>query len=61
MNSSVCPKTGVLMYRGTRPMTIAHKGESVTVDMPGWHCDASGESIQDGSEMEVSDRALTAL
>ncbi len=61
MDSPVCPETGAPMRRGTRPMTIAYKGESVTVDMPGWYCDASGESIHDGSDMKVSDRALTAL
>ena len=49
------------MHRDTRPMTIAYKSETTTVDMPGWYCDASGESIHDGSDMKVSDRALTAL
>jgi len=61
MDSPVCPETGVPMYRGTRPMTIAYKGESVTIDMPGWYCVASGESVHDGYDMKVSDRALTAL
>ncbi len=42
-------------------MEIVYKGESVVVDMPGWYCDASGESIHDGSDMKVSDRALNAL
>ena len=61
MRNPVCPETGAAMHRDTRPMTIAYKGESTTVDMPGWYCDASGESIHDGSDMKVSDRALTAL
>lgn len=57
----VCPETGAPMVRDTRPMTISYKGETVTFDMPGWYCDASEESIHDGSDMKVSDRALTEL
>ena len=61
MPDPMCPESGTLMKRGVAPMTISYKGESATVDMPGWYCDASGESIHDGSDMKVSDRALTAL
>lgn len=61
MGNPFCPKTGASMHRGKGPMKIVYKGKSVLVDMPGWYCDASGESIHDGSDMEVSDRALKAL
>lgn len=61
MVKPVCPETGASMHRDTRPMTITYKGKSTTVDMPGWYSDASGESIHSGSDMKVSDRALTAL
>ena len=61
MGDPVCPETGASMHRDTRPMEIVYKGESVVVDMPGWYCDASGESIHDGSDMKVFDRALNAL
>lgn len=61
MGDPVCPETGAPMHRDTRPMKLVYKGESATVDMPGWYCDASGESIHDGSDMKVSDRALTSL
>ena len=56
-----CPETGAPMYRDTRPMTVAYKGETATFDMPGWYCDASEESIHSGSDLKVSDRALTEL
>jgi len=49
------------MYRAVRPMTLAYKGESLTIDMPGWYCDASDESIHSGEDMKVSDRALNLL
>ena len=61
MTSPVCPETGAPMYRAVRPMTLAYKGESLTIDMPGWYCDASDESIHSGEDMKVSDRALNLL
>ncbi len=61
MNNPVCPKTGVPMRRGMRPMTLEYKGARTTFDMPGWYCDASDESIHIGKDMKVSDRALNRL
>jgi len=49
------------MHRDTRPMTLTYSGRSITVDMPGWYCDASDESIHTGADMNVSDRALNRL
>src|ERR1700730_10160942 len=60
-SAAVCPVTGKPMVRDVRPMTITYKGQSVTVDMPGWYCDESGESIHTGEDMKVSDAALKAL
>ena len=61
MGNPICPVTGAPMHRDKRPIKIVYKGESTIVDMPGWYCEASGESIHDGSDMKASDRALTAL
>jgi len=61
MSNPVCPKTGAPMYRDVRPVTLAYKGESITVDMPGWYCDSSDESIHTGKDAVVSDRALNRL
>jgi HTH-type transcriptional regulator/antitoxin MqsA len=56
-----CPATGKPMVRDTRPMTLEYKGQSTMIDMPGWYCNESGESIHTGEDMKVSDAALTAL
>jgi len=56
-----CPETGKPMVRDTRPMTLAFKGHSITIDMPGWYCDDSSDSIHTGEDMKVSDAALQAL
>lgn len=60
-DAPVCPETGEPMVRDTRPMTLSYKGQSKTVQMPGWYCDASGESIHTGQDMKVSDTALRDL
>lgn len=57
----VCPETGKPMARGVRPITISYKGQSATVDMPGWYCDESGEGIHTGEDLKVSDKALKEL
>lgn len=61
MDEPICPETGRPMVRDVRPMTISYKGHSATVDMPGWYCDASEESIHTGEDMKVSDRELNRL
>jgi HTH-type transcriptional regulator/antitoxin MqsA len=60
-DNPVCPETGAPMHRDWRPMTISYKGQAMTIDMPGWYCDASEESLHTGEDMKVSDRALNRL
>lgn len=61
MTEPRCPQTDLPMVRGVRPMTITYKGHSATIDMPGWYCNESGESIHTGEDMVVSDQALNRL
>lgn len=56
-----CPETGAPMVRGVRRRVIFYKGHRAEIDMPGWYCDASGESIHTRADMKVSDRALAGL
>ena len=60
-DAPICPETGKPMVRDARPMTLTYKEQSTTIDMPGWYCNESGESIHTGEDMKVSDAALTAL
>jgi len=57
----LCPVTGAFMRRDVRPMTLTYRTQSITFDMPGWYCDASGESIHTSEDMKVSDRMLNLL
>ena len=61
MTEPLCPRTGAPMKRGVRPMDIEYKGKRLTVEMPGWYCDASDESIHNGEDLKISDRALNRL
>src|SRR3954469_22760469 len=61
LDDPVCHVTGAPMVRGVRPMTITYKGTSSTFGMPGWYCDASGESIHTGQDMKISDHELAKL
>jgi len=57
----VCPITGEPMVRDTRPFVISYKGRKQDISLPGWYCDASGESIHSRDDLKVSDRALATL
>lgn len=56
-----CPETGLPMVRAVRPDTVTYKGRTRAIQMPGWYCDASGESMHSREDMKVSDRALAEL
>ncbi len=60
-NAPRCPETGLPMVRAVRREVVTFKGRSREIDMPGWYCDASGESIHTRDDMKVSDRALAEL
>jgi HTH-type transcriptional regulator/antitoxin MqsA len=58
MNS---PETGETLTRGVRPFTVAYKGESVTVDLPGYYPAGEGDGVHVGKDMRVVDEALRGL
>ena len=57
----ICPETGKPMVRGTRTREISYKGQSATVEMPGWYCDESDESLHTAEDLKISDAALKEL
>jgi HTH-type transcriptional regulator / antitoxin MqsA len=61
MTNPVDPETGAPLHRDVRPLTLAYKGESITIDMPGWYGNKPDEGIHTGEDMKVSDRALNRL
>jgi HTH-type transcriptional regulator/antitoxin MqsA len=61
MNNPVDPETGTPLHRDVRPFTLTYKGESITIDMPGWYGDQPDEGIFAAEDMKISDRALNRL
>ena len=61
MANPTCPESGHEMHRDVRPRTYDYKGQSATIDVPGWYCDGCGESIHTGRDTKVSSRLLRRM
>lgn len=55
------PETGETLMRGVRPFVVAYKGETMTVDLPGYYPAGDGDGVHVGKDMSVVDEALRAL
>jgi HTH-type transcriptional regulator/antitoxin MqsA len=55
------PETGETLTRGVRPFAVTYKGESMTVDLPGYYPASDGESVHVGDDMIAVDAALRLL
>ncbi len=55
------PETGEPLRRGVRPFTVTYKGESMTVDLPGWYPEGDGDGVLVGDDMAAADQALRVL
>ncbi|MBZ9881797.1 type II toxin-antitoxin system MqsA family antitoxin [Mesorhizobium sp. CA10] len=55
------PETGETLTRGVRPFAVTYKGESMTVDLPGYYPASDGESVHIGDDMAAVDAALRIL
>lgn len=55
------PETGEILYRDVRPNEFRYKGESITLDMPGWYQLNGDDAIFSQEDMAVHDKALKIL
>ena len=55
------PETGEVLTRGVRPFTVAYKGHSATVDLPGYYPAGEGDGVHIGDDMAAADAALRTL
>jgi HTH-type transcriptional regulator / antitoxin MqsA len=60
-DTMTAPETGEALMRGARPFLVTYKGESATVDLPGYYPAGDGEGVHVGKDMSVVDDALRAL
>ncbi|RUW60414.1 type II toxin-antitoxin system MqsA family antitoxin [Mesorhizobium sp. M7A.F.Ca.US.008.03.1.1] len=55
------PETGETLTREVRPFTVAYKGESIIVDLPGYYPASGDEGVHVGDDMAAVDAALRVL
>ena len=61
MESMIHPETGEILLRDIRPIEFTYRGETITVEMPGWYPANNDEGIFSQEDMKVSDAALRYL
>jgi HTH-type transcriptional regulator / antitoxin MqsA len=55
------PETGETLTRGMRPLTVTYKGETETVELPGYYPSGDGDGVLVGNDMAAADAALRRL
>ncbi len=60
-DTMVSPETGEILRRGVRPFVVTYKGESITVDLPGYYPERGDSSVHVGDDMAATDQALRTL
>jgi HTH-type transcriptional regulator / antitoxin MqsA len=54
-------KQAETLSRGVRPFTVTYKGQSVTVDLPGYYLAGEGDGMHVGDDMAAADVVLREL
>ncbi|MDR3463610.1 MAG: type II toxin-antitoxin system MqsA family antitoxin [Beijerinckiaceae bacterium] len=57
----MAPETGEQLTRGVRPFIVTYKGEDITVDLPGYYPEGTGDGVHIGQDMAIADEALRTL
>jgi len=60
-DTMIAPETGEVLTRSVRPFVVSYKGESITVDLPGYYPAGDGDGVHVGDDMRVVDDALRTL
>lgn len=55
----ICHECGKDMVRGVRPMELTYKGQTLTVQQPGWYC-ACGEGVLTAEDSATTQPAYVA-
>lgn len=59
--TSIHPETGEILYRDIRPHEFRYKGESITIDMPGWYPVDNDNGIFSQEDLEITTEVLQIL
>lgn len=55
---TVCAICGAAMHRDVRPLDFSYKGQTITVDQPGWYCEGCTEGVLTPEDMEATQTQL---
>ena len=55
------PETGEILHRDIRPFEFKFRGETITVDMPGWYPAEGDDGILTSEDCKVADEALAIM
>lgn len=58
----VSPETGATLHRGVQPFDVSYRGQTITLDLPGYYNpEDTTDAVHVGDDMVVSDEALREL
>ncbi len=60
----VHPETGATLVRGVRKVVLNYRGQSETIDLPGWYPEndlTADHGVHDAKDMQISDRAINRM
>lgn len=60
-DTMVSPETGEILRRGVHPFVVTYKGESITVDLPGYYPERGDKGVHVGDDMTAAEQALRKL
>ena len=55
------PETGEILHRDIRPFEFKFRGETITVDMPGWYPENNDDGIFTQEDMKIAGEVLRKL
>lgn len=57
----ICHECGSKMFRDTKPDTLTYKGQSITINQPGYYCSGCDEVLLDGKDAKATEAAFLEL
>lgn len=57
-NTPNCPDCGAAMMRTTRPEVVHHRGQSLSIQQPGFYCTACDEVLLTTDDIRATEPAI---
>ncbi len=60
-NYEICHECGSKMFRDTKPDTLTYKGQSITINQPGYYCSGCDEVVITGKDAKATEASFCEL